>query len=226
MLVQSKDEIIRIFDEWGRQYAPSNLIQSEKNATLLADYVLKTYGIVSITYLSEAMNALAPQLDWIPQPKPKTQEELAREFEAREFQRIQKEKADNEKGFEHNQKMAVEARKAQEARRQEAAQNSIEELIGNYSVNAGPGRIDHAKSEAGRKTLRGIKVKGKDGKYDSALTLKVLQSAHLHDTPQQIIRAAERAVTELNNANDPQKERERAQAEERKTGGAPPRPWY
>jgi len=192
MPVQSKEEILRIFDEWGRHYAPSNFIQNEKNAALLADYVLKTYGIVSIIYLNEAANALTSQLDRVLEAKPETQEEIAADFQAKELKRIERERIENSKPFVHAEKIKEAQAAEAEAKRQATAQAQIDHLIHNFSVNAGPGRIDHAKSDLGRAALRGIKIH-RNGKYDAVLTLRVLQQAHMSDDVPSIIRAAEKA---------------------------------
>jgi len=191
-MLQSKEEVLRIFDEWGRNFAPANIILNEKNAKLLAEYVLSKYGLVSISYLTEAANALASQLDRVPEAKPKTQEEIAAEFQAKELKRIERERAENAKPFDHGRKVqeSVDAKEA--AKRQATAQAQIDHLVHSYSVNAGPGRIDHAKSDAGRAALRGIKIH-RNGKYDAVLTLRVLQQAHMSDDVPSIIRAAEKA---------------------------------
>ncbi len=193
MSVQSNDEALRIFDEWSRLFAPPNLILNEKNGLLLADYVLKTYGIFSISYLTEAANALASQLDLVPEPPKKTQEQLAAEFQAREYARIQREAAENAKPFDHGKKVQESLDAKEAAKLQATAQSQIDHLIHNYSVNAStPGRIDHGKSDSNRAILRNIKIQ-RGGKYDAVLTLRVLQQAHMFDTPKEIVRAAEKA---------------------------------
>jgi len=139
---------------------------------------------------------LEGKLALIPQPKPKTQEELAREFAEKELKRIERERAENAKPFNHGERVqkSVDAKEA--AKRQATAQAQIDHLIHNYSVNAGPGRIDHAKSDARRAALRGIRI-NRGGKYDATLTLRVLQQAHMQDDVPSIIRAAEKAKQAL-----------------------------
>src|SRR6266852_1426491 len=132
MSVQSNDEALRIFDEWSRLFAPPNLILNEKNGLLLADYVLKTYGICSISYLTEAANALASQLDLVPEPPKKTQEQLAAEFQAREYARIQREAAENAKPFEHEKRVQESVAVKEEEKRQKTAQAQIDHLIHSY----------------------------------------------------------------------------------------------
>jgi hypothetical protein len=215
MSVQTNDEILRLFDEWERGFAPPRFIFSEKNGKLMLDYCLGKYGLVSITYLSEATDALAVQLDWVPQPKPKTQAQLTAEFVAKEQKRIEREKLENSKPFDiAARNKAVETEK-DEAKRQATAQAQIENIIANYNVNAGPGRIDASKSEAGQKALRGIRIY-KGGKYDAPLTLKVIQQSYNHDTPREIIQAAERATLALADADKPQSSHQRRDEDRRR----------
>src|SRR6266403_3518224 len=96
MLKQSREEILRVFQEWVDNHAPKNFdINSKKNGLLLTNYILETHDVVSITYLNEAYAALASALDHLPEAKPKTQAELASEFDAKERARIKREAAEN-----------------------------------------------------------------------------------------------------------------------------------
>jgi len=217
MLVQSKEEIFRIFDEWGRHYAPPNFIQNEKNAALLADYVFETYGIVSITYLTKAVAALGNRLDYQPEPPKKTAKQIAAEFEAKELVRIQREQIENSKPFDMSQKIAAQQKADEEAKRQATAQAQIDNIIHNFSVNAGPGRIDHTRSDAGRSALRGIRI-NRNGKYDATLTLRVIQQAHLHDDVSSIIRAAQKATEELDEKSKEKPQRDSLGEDVKKVG--------
>ena len=176
---QSKEEILRVFDEWGRHYAPSNFIQNEKNAALLADYIFKTYGIVSITYLNQAVTALASQLDVVPEPKAETLAEKTAKFQQREFLRIQQEQQENsETAFFERAKKAEEERKAANEKLAEkvAAQESYS-LIMSYETYAGPGRVDHGKSDGHRKELlRQVERRRKAG-VDERIILKEVRDA-------------------------------------------------
>jgi hypothetical protein len=215
MPLQTNEEIIRLIDEWDRNFAPPNFVRSEKNGKLLLDHVLKKYGLVTISYLNDALNSLAGQLDWTPQPKPKTQEELAAEFAAKELKRIEREKIENAKPFDIEARTKAVQVEKDEAKRQATAQAQIEQLIATYSVNGLPGRIDHGKSEAGRTALRGIRI-NKNGNYDAPLTLKVLQASYNYDTPAEIIRAAEKAIENIRTFDA--REKQRIRSEERRFG--------
>src|SRR5262249_10284746 len=186
-----------------------------KNAKLLFDHVQKMHGVISISGLTEAVNALAAQLDWIPQPKQKSQEELAAEFAAKELKRIEREKIENAKPFDQTKKLAEQKEVEDEAKLQEKAKAEIDRLILDYTVNGLPGRIDYGKSEAGRAALRGIRI-NRNGKVDWMLTLKIVQVAYNNDTPAEIVRAAEKALESYNTYGE--REKQRIRAEERRFG--------
>jgi hypothetical protein len=194
-MFQSNEEIFRVFVDWFENVAPKNLIQNDHNGRVLSEYVVSR-GLVSVGTLNAAVEALGNQLQYTLAPRQKTQEEIAADFQAREFARIQREAAENAKPFDHGKKIQESVAAKEEAKRQQAAQSQIDFIIHNYSVNAGPGRIDHGKSDSGRAILRNIKIQ-RGGKYDAPLTLKVLQQAHMFDTPSEIIRAAEKAKNAL-----------------------------
>jgi len=108
------------------------------------------------------------------------------------LKRIEAERLENLIPFTHSTKVAEAKAAEEEAKHQATAQAQIDHLVHNFSVNAGPGRIDHSKSDSGRAALRGIKIH-RNGKYDAVLTLRVLQQAHMSDDVPSIIRAAEKA---------------------------------
>src|ERR1700732_3160170 len=82
MALQSNEEMLRIADEWIRNFRPSNLVPSTKNAELILAECLNKHGIISISGMTEAAHAIAVQLELTPTPpapKVKTAEELAAE---------------------------------------------------------------------------------------------------------------------------------------------------
>src|ERR1700732_5276846 len=82
MALQSNEEMLRIADEWIRNFRPSNLVPSTKNAELILAECLNKHGIISISGMTEAAHAVAAQLELYPdapQPKVKTADELAAE---------------------------------------------------------------------------------------------------------------------------------------------------
>src|SRR5438445_7263428 len=58
-MLQSHDEVLRIADEWLRNFRPSNLVPSNKNAEKILVRCLDVKGLVSITYMSESAQELA-----------------------------------------------------------------------------------------------------------------------------------------------------------------------
>ena len=167
-IVQTQDEVLRLFDEWGMHYAPSNVIQNEKNAKLLADYVFKTYGLMSITYLSLAVSALASQLDLVPEPKQLTPEEKAAIFQKREFARIQKEQLENSKPFSERVKAENAKRLAEEeTKRQADAKGALAIAISGYQCYKTNGSgVDYTTTELMQKELSAVVSRSPNGQRD------------------------------------------------------------
>lgn len=174
-MYQSKEEILRVFDEWGRNFAPSNFIQNEKNAKLLADYVLSKYGLVSISYLNEAVKTLTSQLDWVPQMTAKTLEDQAAKFAAREAKRIEREKLENNSKWLDEARAKADHDKEREkvAKMQADYKTRLESLIGMFAVNSSiPGRVDYSRTNSLKEKFSKVRVPGKDGKTDWLLTFQ------------------------------------------------------
>lgn len=88
MALQSNEEMLRTADEWIRNFRPSNLVPSTKNAELILTECLNKHGIISISGMTEASQAIADDLELYPeapQPKVKTHDELAAEENLRQF---------------------------------------------------------------------------------------------------------------------------------------------
>ena len=185
MALQTNDEMLRVADEWFRNFCPPNLVKDgpsgKKNAELIMERCLQKYGgILTISGMTEAVHELgAAHLDLIPEPKQLTQEEKAAIFQQREFERIQKEQLENAVPFQGRMAAAEKAKKdaEKEKARQAAAWKERDCLIDSYSINLGPGRIDHARSEYFKEQLRGIKAKRPDGSMDWTVVLKLVQQA-------------------------------------------------
>lgn len=198
-----------------QRLAPSRLKATTRTADALRDYTAK-YDMNAAT-VEQMVNAYMEAveslffnrvLDWetvSPSFHQKMVIKQQQAFETKERARIEKEKAENLKPFDTGASKQVEAQKSkdEEEKRQKTAQAQINFLIETYSVNASyPGAIDQSKTEAGRAALRGIRIHHQ-GKYDAVLTLKVLQQAYLHETPEAIIRAAERETNRLDLVANP-----------------------
>jgi hypothetical protein len=178
-LLQGDDEIRRVFTDWFENVAPKTLLNNERNGQLLGDYAINRRGMVSIGILNDAVAALGSQLEFAPEPKQLTQEERAAIFQKKEFARIQREQIENSKPFSERraaaEKAALDAKA--ETQRQAAAWKERDRLIDNYSINSGPGRIDHARSEYFKGQLRGIKANRPDGSMDWVVVLQTVQEA-------------------------------------------------
>lgn len=176
-LQQSNAEVYRISKDWEELYAPANLIRDAKTASLLVEWVIANEGIVSFTGFNHAVDALASQV-LTPEPKPLTQEERAAIFQKKELVRIQREQLENSVPFQDRRAAAERAVKdaKTENARQASAWKERDRLIDNYSINLGPGRIDHARSEYFKDQLRKLDYK-KNGKTDWGEVLKMVQEA-------------------------------------------------
>jgi hypothetical protein len=217
-LQQSREEIFRVFQEWYENYAPANFdTNSPKNGKLVADYILETSGIVSITSINEAVKALWSALDLLPEAKPKTHAELANAFQAKERARIRKEAEDNIAKAKVFDNLALKDASSVEAKRQADAQKSIDALVARYSVNGStPGTFDSKKTEAGRAALRAIRM-AVNGKYDAVISLKFVQSAFHYDTVAEINAAVQRELGRVTGTD----ENTRRKADETKMGVGP-----
>jgi hypothetical protein len=177
-IVQETHEVIRLFDEWGRNFAPKDFVQNQRNGKMMIDYVMKTYGIVSISYLIATEKALGAQLDRTPPEKVPTLDEKAAEFQKREFTRHQKDQLENsEAAFFERAKRAEEAKRLEkEAKEQADAAVQINNEILRYECYRGPNQIDHGKSDGFRKDLLRIEVR-RNGKRDAKLTSEAVRKA-------------------------------------------------
>jgi hypothetical protein len=171
-MIQSNDEILRVFDEWGRNFAPSNFVQNEKNAKLLFDHVVKMHGVVSISGLNEAVNALAGQLDLTPLQK-KTREQILAEHQAderarhaREVEESKKQQARSRREYQEslkhqtvkgvqeiNAESAAAAKNAADAKELQTIKSKIAREISDYLAGHPSGRTNYSLTEHGRNKL-------------------------------------------------------------------------
>jgi hypothetical protein len=176
-IVQTQDEVLRLFDEYGRGLAPSDLIQNEQNAKTLFDYVLEKYGLVSISYLIEAEQTLGTKLQRMKEPTPAELRDAAAKKEQERMLRDFRESIKPQPSWEERMKLEKAQSEAKaEEKRQQDAQREINRLIDNYTINLGPGRLDISRAEYFKDQLRQIKIK-KNGKYDAVPTLQKVRKA-------------------------------------------------
>jgi hypothetical protein len=195
-----------VWKAWWAQ-APKELLGEQANAGPLLNYLdAHCGGVYSIPNLNLAYENVKSKLKF---QQPKSLEEVQREFEEKEYRRIQREKAENLKPFDHTARAAkVDKERAAQAnaKNQEQAQRGLDEFIANFYVNAKyPGAIDHAMSQECRKVWSAVKI-GRGGKYDALLTLAVVRraSSMLSDypNPAEIRRAVQQATEMLIAAQD------------------------
>ena len=156
---QTIEEVRRIADDWGRNLAPTDLVQNGENAQLMADYCLTQFGVVTASGLSKAYNALRAKLELVPQPKEPTQVEIAAKLEAK----MRKDYADSiaSKSIEgvqkRDQQKAEADNKAANEKEFKQLNSLIEFEISNYTVGHASGVTDYSRTESGRATLRSVR---------------------------------------------------------------------
>jgi hypothetical protein len=150
-LMQSLQEVNRIFEEWKANFAPKDLLFTDANVNALVEYVALHFGgIVSITNLDAALANL-PNLKRAPK---KTALEREVEFRTKELQRRQREAAENAKPFNHAKGVQQQADKAAHHKQQETARNAINTAIESYECYRGPGRRDFTLMDQRKTRLR------------------------------------------------------------------------
>jgi hypothetical protein len=165
MALQTSDELIRIADEWFRNFCPSNLVKDgpsgAKNAELILSRCLQKYGILTISGMTESARELGPEgkLALIPAPKEPTQVEIAAKLEAK----MRKDYADSiapqslEATQKRNQQKADVEKKAANEKEYKTLVSQIEFEISNYSVGHPSGSLDYSRTDSGRDSLRKVR---------------------------------------------------------------------
>lgn len=154
MAIQSNDEVLRIWDEWSRNFAPAGLVLNEKNAVALCKHLgVVNGGVVSISGLTDAVKAIAGQLDWV---KQKTQKELFIEAQQKEKERNRRDQLENQpKPAEYipptkNFSPAEVARRVEKDKKDESALKQARAVIASYTPTCSSG-VDHGEREAAQK---------------------------------------------------------------------------
>jgi len=193
MAIQSSDELIRVVDEWFRNFCPPNLVkdgpQGTKNAELILGRCFKKHGIVSISGMTESANELAPEgkLALIPEPpapRVKTSDEIAAEKNAKMhadyMKTIAPQESFDEKVARDKQKRLVEER----AKAQSTAKGDIELAISGYECYRENGfGVDYATTDAMVRTL--------------AVVRQIIQELPDHPKMGDVTRVAERLNARL-----------------------------
>jgi hypothetical protein len=213
--------------------APAVLAESNDNALYIRNYVKKfNLDLTQVSDLYAAVQALDEKslIEWSKSPvapatPKKSAEQIQREFDEKERQRIEKEAKENAKPFD----VAARTKAAEEAeahtKRQDAAKTTLGHLLNTWSVNSNiPGRIDQNRTSEGIKILSGIRIlRGKQVDYE--LTLKCVQRLFHSDGPSEIANRKDEVIQQVINEakgivdrNAAKAERERRMAEERRHG--------
>jgi len=215
--IQTKDEMLRVFNVWAGKHMPSNLANTTDNAVLLANHCHETYGFISIANLNASVQDLAGQLELAPTAPKKTAEEIDADWRAKDLKQRQQAEIDNRVSFDERAKKAEEAKKQAEAhdKIEATAQAQINHLLANFTINSTiPGKIDTTKTDECVKALSNIRI-NRGGKYSAQLTLKILQQAYYGESEGEIVRLAEKATLALIEASKPETDAERMSRERR-----------
>lgn len=154
-MIQSIQEVNRIFQEWKENFAPKDLLlegeQAKPNVNALVEYIKLHFGsIVSITNLDAAVENL-PNLEYAPK---KTALEREVDFRTKELQRRQREAAENSVPFNHAKGVQELADKAALDKEAAVIQSRIRSEIDSYECYRGPNRVDITLSVSRKNELR------------------------------------------------------------------------
>ena len=176
-LTQSNDEVIRICDEWARNFCPPNVIPNENNAKLIVEHCFAKHGIVSISGLSQSAQDLGAALDLVPEPPKLTPQQKLEQAAAKEQARQRKDYLDSirqQESFEDRVRVDEAKKKSEKATKDQAdAKNQLELAVAAYQAY-GLGRVDYLATETVQKDLRGVFITVK-GKRDYVRTLEFVK---------------------------------------------------
>jgi hypothetical protein len=165
MALQTNDELLRVADEWFRNFFPSNLVKDgpsgTKNAELILGRCLQKYGILTISGMTESAHELGPErkLALIPEPKQPTQVDIAAKLEAK----MRKDYADSiapqtlEGTQKRNQQKADADKKAANEKEYKTLVSQIEFEISNHTIGHPSGATDYSRTESERDSLRQVR---------------------------------------------------------------------
>ncbi len=178
MLVQTKDELIRVVDEWIRNFKPSDFIESHNNGKRMVDYCLDKVGAVSITGLTQAYEVLkaAGVLDIIPAAIPKTNDELAAEEIARQHRDFM-DSIKPQPSFEDHVNTEKAKRLAAEATKtQDDAKGALALAISGYQCYRVNGSgVDYLATETVQAELSTVVSRNSDGSRDFVRNVVVVR---------------------------------------------------
>ena len=155
--MQSQEEILRLFDEYGRGFAPSFLF-TEHNASAMFNYVLEKYGLFSISYLIEAEKTLGVQLQRKKEP---TKAEIAAKLEAKMHRDWLASIAPQNTLVQEKmgQDRLDAGKRAMNEKELKNINSQIENEVGNFSVGHASGHQDYSRTDSGKEILRSVRDK-------------------------------------------------------------------
>jgi hypothetical protein len=180
MAFQSNEEIIRVMDDWARNFCPPNVVKNAKNAQLIAEHCMKKHGILTISGLTEAAHELgAANLELVPAPpvpKMKTADELAAEEIAKQHRDYMKSIAP-QPNFEDRVKAEQAKRQTAEATKaQTDAKSQLAVAISGYQAYRVNGAgIDYGTTEMVQKELSTVVSRFPNGQRDYVKNLVVVR---------------------------------------------------
>jgi hypothetical protein len=184
-IVQTPDEMVRVMDEWFRNFAPSvapDLLGTHNNGKRQVDYCLENFGAVSITGLTQAYEALkaAGVLDLKPAEPVLSEGEKARLQAEKSEKKMRQDYLDSVKpqlSFEEHQK-AEQAKKAtEEAKKaQDDAKGQLAVAIAGYQCYRVNGSgVDYTATELMQKELSTVVSRSSNGQRDYVRTLAAVR---------------------------------------------------
>lgn len=215
--------IVRIqaaFTEVIKRLLPAVMDQTDANATLIRNYIVKrNLTLESADNIEEAVRYLdrLELITWKIQPvepappAPLTKAEQEKALRERTERLVAKDladqiRADGENRKDPREKLAEvkqreEALKAKTAAQtaQEQAKQFVDQKIFQWTVNGGPGKIDFTQSEQGQALLRNIRITHDGGKtIDWVTSKRVLLDVFNSETVGQLRVAIPAAIARLN----------------------------
>jgi hypothetical protein len=158
--MQNATAVELTFRDWLDNFAPRNLVQSEQNMQMIADYIAeKRQGIVTTTTLNQAVEALRGQLAFVHEPSAREKETAeAKKAEARQrrdYQNSIKDRSVTEVQN-RNAQDATEAKQKAEAKELANLKSEIAREIGNYIAGHPSGGTNYSATEEGRGKLQKV----------------------------------------------------------------------
>jgi hypothetical protein len=156
-LTAEQRAVLAVADDWLRNYAPTDMVQNEKNAGILVLYCLDHFGVVTTSGLTQAYNARRTTLDLVSPSKAKS--ELAAKLEAKMRKDFADSVAPNSTlgRQKANQEKADAEKKAASEKELKAILSQIESEIENYTKGHVSGATDYSATESGRNSLRRVR---------------------------------------------------------------------